>query len=170
MFMDFTNLGFWGVSPYQSASNFANLAGATLSSASAVINLTVAEDLGVGQGEAQPEIAVIVGAGITSSCTSTRLNFQFQGSTDSSNWTTYAETGALATSSFAAGANVLPIHVPKRPSGIALPQYYRMNLAITGNANTESISSGTLMGGIIVGGRQDAVDTLGQYASGFTVV
>lgn len=168
MFMDFANLGFWGNSPYQSASNFVSIAGTATQTVSQVINLGVAEDMGIGNGEAQPQIALFVGAGITSSCTSMRLNFAFQGSTDSNNWTTYAESGALATSSFAAGANVLPIHVPKRPAGIALPQYYRMLCTITGNTNSETISSGSLMGGINLG-NNDAYDTMGQYNSGFTV-
>ena len=43
-----------------------------------------------------------------------------------------------------------------------------MNLAITGNANAESISTGTLIGGIVLA-RDDGPNTLSSYPSGFTV-
>ncbi len=163
-----SSLIFWGSAPYASASNFQSLATLTASgTTSAVINLTNARDMGIGDGVAIPKIAVMVGTGITSSSGGLRLNWQFKGSTDSTNWTTYAETGANATSSFTAGSYILPIDVPRRPSGVALPQYYRMAMAVTGITN-ETITIGTILGGIVLS-RDDAVDTLGQYPSGFTV-
>jgi hypothetical protein len=159
---------FFGSSPYTTTGNYVSLAALTASgTTSTVINLGVAEDLGIGSGKAIPRIAVVVGTGITSASSGLRLNWQFQGSTDSTNWTTYAETGANATSSFEAGEYILPIAVPRRPSGVALPQYYRMAMAVTGITN-ETISAGTIFGGIILA-RDDARDTLGQYPSGFSV-
>jgi hypothetical protein len=166
MLFDTQNV-FFGSAPY-TAGNFQSLATLTASgTGSTVISLTNARDLGIGDGVAIPKIAVVVGTGITSSSGGLRLNWQFQGSTDSTNWTTYAETGALATSSFTAGSYILPIDVPRRPSGVALPSYYRMNMAVTGITN-ETISIGTIMGGI-VDSREDTADTGGQYPSGFTV-
>ncbi len=147
------------------AGEFQSLAAVTASTASAVINLGNARDLGRGSGEAIPKIAVIISTGITSACTGLRINAQFQGSTDSTNWTTYIESGALTTASFAAGQYVLPQDVPRVPSGVSLPTYYRMNLALTGNV-AETISSGSLMGGIVI---DRAENNSGDYAAGYSV-
>lgn len=163
-----SNLVFWGTAPYGSASNFVSLVGVTGSgTASNVINLQVAEDMGIGDGVAVPKLAIYMGSGITSASNSATFNIQFQGSTDSSNWTTYAESGALTSASFAANASIFPIDVPKRPAGAALPQYYRLNLAMAANG-TASISTGTILAGIVIQ-RADSVDTLGLYPSGFSV-
>ncbi len=167
MIFDVNNM-FFGSAPFASASNFLSLAALTASgTTSTVINMGVAQDLGMGDGEGIPKVAIKIGTAITSSSSGLRLNFQFEGSTDSTNWTVYAETGAKATSAFAAGGWVLPIDVPRRPSGVALPQYYRIEMAVTGITN-ETISSGTILGGLVQQ-RDDSVDTLGQYPSGFTV-
>lgn len=161
------NLVFFGSSPYQSVSNYQSLSGITGSgTASGAINLTVAEDLGIGPGVAVPKIAAYIGTAITSSSASLAINIQFQGSTDSSNWTTYIESGPLTTASFTAGAKVAPWDVPHRAPGASLPQYYRLNLAVTGNTN-ESVSSGSILAGIVI----DRTDNpVGLYSSGFTVV
>ena len=148
---------------------YESVIGATSSCTSSVINLGVAEDMGIGDGEFVPKVYIVVGStGFTSTCQSLRINAQFQGSTDSTTWTTYVESGALATSSFAAGQYILPVDVPRRPPGVSLPQYYRVNLALTGNGSSESISTGSLLGGIVIQ-RPDAVDTEGLYSAGFTV-
>ncbi len=165
------NLLFWHTGNVYNftSGEFVTLAGLTQSSASSVINLGVAEDMGIGDGEFIPHIAVTVGTGITSTCQSLRINAQFQGSTDSSTWTTYIESGALATASYAAGMSILPQAVPRRIFGAALPQYYRLNLALTGNGSTESVTTGTIIGGIVIQ-RADATDTIVQYPANFTVV
>jgi hypothetical protein len=160
------NLVFWGTSPYGSASNFQSLATLTGSSASNAINLVVAEDMGIGDGMAIPKLACYIGTAITSASTAMTLNLQFQGSTDNSAWTTYAESGALSTASFTGGP-IFPIDIPKRPSGSALPQYYRLNLSMASNG-TASISAGTILAGIVLQ-RADSDNTLGQYNSGFSV-
>lgn len=147
---------------------YVNLATITASSASTVINLGNARDLGIGNGPDTPMVALAIGAAITSACQSTLINVQFQGSTNSTLWTTYAESGAASTASYAAGAQPLPINVPRRPTGAGLPLYYRVNLAVTGNALSETISTGTIIGGIVLA-RSDSPDTLGLYPSGFTV-
>ena len=173
MLFDVNNLFYYSGTVYAFTSgNYASLAGATSASTAlngTSINMGVKQDLGIGDGAAIPKIAVYVGTAITSACTGTRINAQLQGSTDSSNWTVYAESGPLATSSFAAGNKVLPIDLPRRPSGVALPQYYRLQLVLTGQVNNEAISAGTLIGGLVIQ-RDDNADTLGQYPSGFSVV
>lgn len=165
------NLFFFGSSPYASVSNYQSVAGVTTASTtltSGTVDLGVAEDLGIGDGEAIPKLAAYIGTGITSACTGLRLNFQFQGSTDSSNWTTYIESGALASTTLIAGANVMPWDWPKRPAGAALARYYRVNVVETGVGGAESISTGSILVGVVVQ-RADAADTLVQYSSGFTV-
>ena len=166
MFAD-TNLIFFGSAPF-TAGNFKSLATLTASgTVSAAINLGVPEDMGIGDGEAIPKLAIYIGTGVTSACASTNINIQFRGSTDSVNWTVYAESGALSTASFAAGVKVFPIDVPHRPAGAALPQYYDLNLAFTGVGGSETISGGTIWAGIVI---QRDDNPGGQYPSGFTVV
>lgn len=166
MIFDINNI-FFGTSPF-TAGNYVSLAGLTGSTASTVINLQVAEDMGIGDGVAVPNLAVYIGTGITSASGTATINLQIQGSTDSSNWTTYAESGGLTTASFAANSGpVFPIALPKRPAGAALPQYYRLNVVLAGNS-ASSISTGTIMAGIVLQ-RADSDNTLGQYKSGFSV-
>lgn len=167
MIFDAGNI-FFGSSPYTTAGNYVSLAALTASgTTSTVINMGVAQDMGIGDGVAIPKIAVQVGTSITSASGGLRLNWSIDGSTDSTNWTTYSETGPLATSSFTAGSYILPIDLPRRPSGVALPQYYRMRMAVTGITN-ETITAGTIFGGLVLS-RDDERDTLGQYPSGFSV-
>jgi hypothetical protein len=168
MFLD-TNLLFFhsGTTYAFTSGEFFSLAGVTAGTASAVINLGTARDLGIGDGEAVPKLACTIGTAITSSSTGLRLNFQFQGSTDSTNWTTYVESGALATSAFLVNTNVFPIDVPQRPAGASLPTYYRLNIAQTGTT-VESISSGTILAGIVV--QRDQENAGAHYGSGFSVV
>lgn len=149
------------------AGEYVSLASVTASTGSSVINLGAARDLGNGSGEAVPKVACLIGTAITSSSAGMRLNLQFQGSTDSTNWTTYVESGALATSSFSASSIVFPVDVPERPAGAALPTYYRLNIAMTGTT-VESISSGTILAGIVIDRGSAAPGA--NYASGFSVV
>lgn len=166
------NLLFWhtGSTYAFTGGEYVDLAGATSGSTSlngSVINLGTPRDLGIGDGEFIPHVAVYTSAGITSACASTLINARFQGSTDSTTWTTYAETGALSTASFGANTSIFPQAVPRRPFGVNLPQYYRLSLEVT-NALATTISAGTLIGGIVIQ-RDDATDTFGEYSSGFTV-
>jgi hypothetical protein len=169
MLFDSTLLFYHATGTFQfTAGEFVNLAGNTASCASTVINLGNPRDLGIGPGQEIPQLAIQVGTAITSSCQSTLINAQFQGSTNSVLWTTYVESGANSTASYTAGASILPIAVPKRLHGAGLPLYYRINLAITGNALSETISTGTVIGGIVLA-RDDGPNTLASYPSGFSV-
>lgn len=168
MLFDNTNL-FWhqGSAYGFTAGEFVSFAGVTGSSASTAINLGTARDLGIGDGMEVPHIALTIGTAFTSSLATMSINWAFQGSTDSTTWTTYVETGSLTTASFAAGNSILPIAVPRRPSGVALPLYYRVLATVTGNG-TASISTGTVIGGIVIA-RADNADTLDLYPAGFSV-
>ncbi len=162
-----TQLLFFGSSPYQSVSDFTSLVGTTGSGiTSSTIDLGVAMDMGIGDGEAIPKLALYIGTGVTSSSASLTLNVQFQGSTNSTTWTTYAESGAATTASYAAGAKVFPIDVPHRSAGAALPRYYRINLDV-GTAGSTAISTGSIFGGIVL---QRTDNPGGLYPSGFVVV
>jgi hypothetical protein len=122
--------------------------------------------MGIGDGVAIPKVALYIGTGVTSASTSLTVQFQFQGSTDSTNWTTYVESDALTTASLVAGAKVFPIDVPHRPPGVSLPQYYRVKALLGATNGTDTISAGTIIGGIVI---QRDDNPVGLYASGFTV-
>ncbi len=148
------------------AGEFVSLVGVTSTGlASSVINLTVLEDLGIGDGEAIPKVACYIGTAVTSASTGLLINMQFQGSTDSSNWTTYVESGTASTASYLAGTKVFPISLPHRSPGASLPQYYRLNIAATG-VTSQTISAGTILAGVVIQ-RDDS--PIGLYGSGFVV-
>lgn len=151
------------------AGEFVSLVGltGTGTSASGVINLGNARDLGIGPGAEIPQVALFVGTAVTSSSAGTLINAQFQGSTDSTHWTTYIETGAMSTASYQAGSAFMRIPVPRRAPGAALPLYYQINLVVTGGA-AATISTGTILGGIVLA-QADSGGTMDQYPSGFSV-
>lgn len=144
---------------------YVNLAGTTASSASSVINLGNARDLGIGPGSEIPQVVVSIGTAITSSSATMTLNVAFQGSTDSVNWTTYMETSAASTASFAAGS-AFTFDVPRRTPGASLPLYYRLNTTV--GSSTSSISTGTILAGIVLAAAENA-GTMAQYPAGFIV-
>ena len=137
----------------------------TTSLASTVVDMGVAEDLGIGDGEAVPKLALYIGTAVTSASTGLRINVQFRGSTDSSAWTVYAESGALTTASFTANTKIFPIDVPHRAAGAAVPRYYDINLAVTGTNGTDTISAGTIIGGIVI---QRSDNPAIQYPAGYS--
>lgn len=112
-----------------------------------VIDQGVAQDLGIAdENGAVPKLLILVGQAFTSTNSAT-INIQFQGSTDNSNFTTYAESGTIATGSLTANAKVFPISVPHRSPGAALPRYYRLNYVVANNITTGSFS----YAGIVLG-------------------
>lgn len=119
------------------------------------------EDLGIGDGPAFPKIGVYVGTAMTSTNSAT-LQVQFQGSTDSSTWTTYMETPAMAASLLAANTCIAKMDWPHRLVGAALPRYVRLNYVVA----TGVFSTGTLSSYVMLQ-RDDW--PLGLYPSGFTV-
>lgn len=88
----------------------------------------------------------------------TSVNFQVQGSTDSSTWTTYCETGAIAIASLGVGARVklkMPI---VNPDDGALPRYLR-----TAYVNVGANTAGAVIAWL------GTVDTGRYYKPGVTV-
>lgn len=146
-------------------SNTQTLTGTTTGTASTAINLVNAEDLGVGSGQAQPVVVVTFPTGVTNASTGFTMNIQFQGSTDSSAWTTYIETGAASTASFTS-TSVYRFAWPKRSPGAALPQYVRLNYLGAGSTNT-TISAGSVFASVTL---DDFGNPVGEYPSGFTVI
>src|SRR5512146_825686 len=143
MLFDSTLLFYHATTAYAfTAGEFVSLVGVTGTSSSSVINLGNARDLGVGQGAEQPTVVAVIGTAVTSSLSTMSISIAFQGSTDSSTWTNYLQTSTSTTASFAAG-NQIAFQVPRRPPGVALPLYYRLNLTVTGNG-TAGISTGTI--------------------------
>ncbi len=141
------------------------------SSAGLTVDMGVQQDEGIGSGEFVPKLLLYVGSGgITSSSASFRVEAQFQGSSDSSTWDVYATTGSQSTASFQAGYRILPIDLPRRPSGKPLPRYYRV--VIYGSDATggpAGPSAGSVLGGIVIDSPDNA-GTLDQYSSGFSVI
>lgn len=148
---------------------FVSLVGMTESGqASSAINLLNARDMGIGYGAASPpSVALEIGTAITTANTTTTIQFQFQGSTDSTNWTTYLQSALLTTASLTASSQVFMLDVPPVPPGVSLPQYYRINIALAQAGGTHSISSGTIVGGLVLQ-RDNAYPP--TYPSNFTVV
>lgn len=135
------------------------------STASSVIALSAARDLGMGDG-LQPKVFGVVGTAFRSACASATFTVNFEGSTDSTNWTTYSSVPGQTTTSLVSSSVAFQFDVPPRPMGVALPSYYRLNYVVGGN--TSELLSGSLTAGII---QQPAESprTIGLYASGYTV-
>lgn len=162
MFLD-SQLLFWGTT----AGAFQSLVGVTAGSSalvSTVIDLSVARDMGIGDGEAIPKSAVYVGTAITTASTSATLNIQFQGSTDSTNWTTIIETGTNSTATAIAGAKLFAIDWPHRAGGEALPRYVRQKIVYS--EATATLSAGTIFSAVMI---QRDDNPIGLYPSGFSV-
>ena len=162
------DLMFWKIAGTNSftAGEFVNFATVTNSSISSQVVLGNPRDLGIGNGQEQPQVAVVVGTAFTSSLATATYNIQFIGSTNGTLFTTYSETGAMLSASLAAGS-VLHFDVPPRPPGAALPSFYYLNMLLVTNG-TASVSTGTLVAGIVLTA-PDNSRTLSQYPAGFTV-
>lgn len=119
------------------------------------------EDLGIGQGEAWPQVAAYVGLVMTSTASAT-LNIQFQGSTDSTNWDTYMESGTIAVAKLVAGQKVGAWQWPHRGPSASLPRYIRLNYV----PSVGAISTGTIFAAITLV-RDDWTQAL--YPANYTV-
>ena len=117
-------------------------------------------EMGIGDGSV-PKIAAIIGTALTTTNSAT-LNIQFQGSTDSSTWTTYIESGALAAALLTANTFIARWDWPIRQIGASLPRYVRMNFVPA----TGIFTTGTIFAGIVTD-RWDWTTPL--YPSGFAV-
>lgn len=120
------------------------------------------QDLGIGDGEAIPKIACFIGTGFTT-VNSATLNVAFQGSTDSSTWTTYVETGPIPASKLIAGAKIAAFDWPLRDvEATALPRYIRLLYQLP--AATAFTAGSIFLAGIVI---QRGDWAAGQYPSNF---
>lgn len=112
------------------ANQFAS--GATTTSTN-TIDLTNARDIGVdGSGLTPLVIEFLI---TTAYAGGTSVNFQVQGSTDNTTWTTYAESGAIPIASLTAGARVKLFMPTVNPDGGPAPRYIR-TAYVNAGANT----------------------------------
>lgn len=93
-----------------------------------IVDLLNARDLGPGNSPALQVIASINTAFQTTN--SGTLQVQFQGSTDSTTWTTYAESPAVAAANLGAASRIAAWEVPNVVQGASLPRYYRLNYVV----------------------------------------
>jgi hypothetical protein len=107
-----------------------------------IIDLTNARDLGIGNDYPTVKVEMQIGTALTTTNSGT-LTVQFQGSTDASSWTTYAESQAYAAAALTANTNHgFPISLPARSLGASLPQYYRLNYVVgTGVFSTGTVTA-----------------------------
>lgn len=122
------------------------------------LDMSQARDMGIGDDKAL-KLLVDIGTAFTTSNGGT-LNVQFQGSTDSVTWSTYAESGVLAVGVLTAGSRPLQIDLPRPPAGLPTPRYYRLNYTV----GTGVFTAGTIGYAGLVLDRDDYVG----YPSGFT--
>lgn len=148
-------------------SNTQSVTNSSTGTTSTVINLVAAEDLGIGSGQAQPIVVVQFPTGLTGGSSSSTVNIQFQGSTDSTNWTPYMETGANSTASYTS-TSTWRFAWPRRSPGAKLPQYVRLNYVV-GGGGSATLTSGTVFASVTLDDFDDGL-TLGQYANGYTVI
>jgi hypothetical protein len=97
-----------------------------------VLDLLNARDLQLGAADGMSlEAVVTVGTALTSGGATT-LQVQFQGSTDNSTWTTYAQTDAIPKANLVANT-VIRLPLPPQaaaPHAAGLPRYLRLNYVV----------------------------------------
>ena len=109
-----------------------------------IIDLVNARDMGMATDGNPPRLLVLVQTAFVSTGAGT-LTILFQGSTDSTNWTTYAQSPAIASGTLVAGATLLNIDLPGiLPQTGALPRYLRLAYAV----GTQVFTVGALISAI----------------------
>lgn len=119
-------------------------------------------DLGVSEGKDKAKVVVSIPTAFTSTNSAT-INFQFQGSTDSSTWTTYIESGAIAATNLPAGATWV-FDWPRKALGAAMPKFVRMFYAL----GTGQMTTGTINANIVLNA-DGWVGIADQYPANYTV-
>lgn len=119
-------------------------------------------ELGFGDGPAIPKLLCIVNVAFVSAGGAT-LQIAWQGSTDSSSWTTYQETPTLSVANLGTIGNRVAMWdwPPRLVSTTALPRYFKLVYTVA----TSTFSAGKLFAAIVLQ-RDDKV----YYPSGFSVV
>lgn len=125
-----------------------------------VVDLVNARDMGRGDANGStPKLMVLVTTAFSSTNSGT-LTVQFQGSTDNSTFTTYAESRAYTAGELTAGNRLFDVDVPRPSGGAALPRYLRLNYVVANAFTAGAVTSA------IVLGRQDQSP---YYPPGVTV-
>lgn len=154
------------------------LVSSTTSIASGVIDLTGGQtlgignasafgaDMGVGPGQAAPQVRVIATTALTTTNSAT-LNIAFQGNAVASsaadaNWITYIETGAIAASALTVSTTIARFDYPIRQVAAAMPRYVRLLYQFA----TGSFSTGSATAFLTLTGDDWEAR---YYPSGFTV-
>lgn len=119
-------------------------------------------DLGVSEGMNKAKIVVGISTAFTSTNSAT-LNFQFQGSTDSSSWTTYIESGAIAAANLTKGTAWV-FDWPRKAIGAAMPKYVRMYYTLA----TGQMTTGTIEANVVLNA-DGWVGIADQYPANYTV-
>jgi hypothetical protein len=118
-------------------------------------------DLGVFEGI--DKVKVVVSAVTAFTTAGISVNVQFQGSTDSSTWTTYIESGAIAASSWTAGQTWV-FDWPRKAIGAAMPKFVRIFYVMTGG----TLTSGTVNANVVLNA-DGWVGIADQYPANYTV-
>ncbi len=132
-----------------------------------------ARDIGIGDRPAM-KLFVIVTTTFTSGGAGT-LQANLQGAVDNGSgapaaFSTWYSSPAYALATLAAGANLMPMDMPRPPAGIAIPRFLRMTYAIAG----ATMTAGAVASYIVI----DRIDQayqgtnsgiLGGYPAGITV-
>jgi hypothetical protein len=142
------------ITAYDESGGNTNIGGAT--------SYRFGADLGVSEGMNKPKIVVSIPTAFTSTNSAT-INFQFQGSTDSSAWTTYIESGALAATALVAGAAWV-FDWPRKAIGAAMPKYVRMYYAL----GAGQMTTGTINANVVINA-DGWVGIADQYPANYTV-
>jgi len=95
-----------------------------------VLDMINFRDLGQGH-DMGPLLGVEITVG-TAFSGGTSVNFQLQGSTDNSHFSTYMETGAITTANLVAGTKIKFPLPPVDPESATKPRYYRLGYVEVG--------------------------------------
>jgi Bbp16-like protein len=136
----------------------------TTQSSTNIIDLLNARDIGVGQGNGfTPQILCLVNNALTTTNSAT-LKVSAQGSSDSTTWTTYADSPVYSASELSAGVELARFDWPRRRGGSAMPRYLRLLYTV----GTGVFSTGAVTSAIVL--QTDAgVAGLGLYPPGIAI-
>jgi len=125
-----------------------------------ILDLVDPRDMGIGDDPAIKVLCLVETAFTTDSTNASTLTVQFQVSTDSTTWTTLAQTPALLAASLADKNKIFPIDFPALPSYVALPQYVRLNYDV----GVAAFATGKLSTYMVLG-RDDIIQYPKNYNS-----
>ena len=126
---------------FDSGSSLAIAAGSQASANT--LDLLNARDLGIDSGYMPMKVLVNTGAAFASGGAGT-LQVSFQGSTDNTTWTTYAQTRPYAIAELTAGSPLGNFDLPRPGDSTPAPRYLRLNYTVGGATMTAGTVSAFL--------------------------